>query len=382
MTDTEKIIAELKDKQDNIYTVQISPAIRVSIGEYFGMPAGTNAVKNLISALRKIGFDYVFDTNLGADLTVIEEGLELAKRLKEGKPLPMFTTCCPVWYSFVERLYPSLIPHLSTVKSPQAILGSLIKTFFSATRYIDKQKIKQIVIAPCVVKKEEAKDTDYWVHIDENIPNIDLVLTTKEIVDVFKAFNIDFSDTTNGEFDNPFGEASGGGAIFGTTGGVMESVLRTANFIITGSELEDYELIDVRNTGKYQIGEFKIGERTIKVAAFNDMKEIKPFLDKLIETGKSEFDFIEVMNCPGGCIGGIGQMTTDYQVLEKRREALFNYDKEHKYRAAHLNPNVQEIYKTYFGEWGSEKAKEILHARRQDKSARPNDAMTEEFGIN
>lgn len=379
MTDIEKLTAELKDKQDNIYTVQISPAIRVSIGEYFGMPAGTNAIKNLISALRKVGFDYVFDTNLGADFTVIEEGLELARRLRENRNLPMFTTCCPVWYSFVERLYPKLIPHLSTVKSPQAILGSLIKTYFSTTRYIDKTKIRQVVIAPCVVKKEEAKDTDYWV--SEDMPNIDIVLTTKEVVDLLKAFNIDFGDTTNGEFDEPFGQASGGGAIFGTTGGVMESVLRTANFIVTGKDLDNLELIDVRNTGKYQTGEFKLGDRILKVAAFNDMKEIKPFLDKLSETGESEFDFIEVMNCPGGCIGGVGQMTTDPDVLEKRRDALFAYDKEHKYRAAHLNPIVEKLYRTYFGEWGSEKAEEIMHARRTDKSGQPSDAMTEEFKL-
>ena len=322
----------------------------------------------MIGALREVGFEYVFDTNLGADITIIEEAAELANRLKNKQNLPMFTTCCPTWYRFVEKMYPDLINYLSTVKSPQAMLGSLVKTYFADQINVDYHDIVHVVIAPCMVKKEEAKKKDLWIYEKEDIPNIDYVLTTKETVELFNQFSIDFKSVEPSEFDNPLGESSGAGAIFGTSGGVMEAVIRTAYHFIEDKELEKYELNEIRNTAHKKDGRIKLSKYDLNIASINHLQEAKVIMDKLRSGEKVDYHFIEVMVCPMGCIGGAGQTAKDKEVLLKRREALFNYDKKHKVRAAHLNEHVKRLYDEYIGEVGSEKAKELLHTDYVDRS--------------
>jgi len=356
----------LKEKGDRTLSVQIAPAVRVSIGEYLGFETGTNLVQEMIGALKQMGFDYVFDTNFGADLTVIEEAFELVERLKKHKLLPMFTTCCPSWYMFVERLYPDLIPYLSTAKSPQAILASLVKTYFSQSINVAKGKMFHVVVAPCAMKKEEAKRQELWVLGDE--PNIDLVLTTKEFVELLNELGIDLHNVAKADFDNPLGFSSGAGAIFGTTGGVMEATLRTAYYYYTGKDLENFELLEVRNSGLKKEGKIDFAGIELNVCTVNSLEEAKPILEEIRTNGTSKYQFIEVMNCPLGCIGGVGQWTTDREVLLKRREAIFKYDKEHKYQAAHQNQYIKDLYDRYIGTVGSPKAHELMHTHYSDKS--------------
>ena len=360
------ITAILKNKAGKTVIVQIAPAVRVSIGEYLGFEPGTNVIGQLIGSLKSLGCDYIFDTSLGADLTVIEEAHELVRRLQTNTLLPMFTTCCPSWDMFAERLYPELIPYLSTVKSPQAILSSVIKTYFANKIGVKPEDIVHIVVAPCAMKKEEAKKQELWVN--PGLPNIDYVLTTTECVELFKINNIDFKNVPGKDFDNPLGLASGAGSIFGTTGGVMEAIIRTAYFFLTGKDLEKYELIDIRNTGLKKEGTIEFAGYKLNIATVNSLVEIKPVLEELHTTGKSKYHFVEVMNCPMGCVGGVGQWTTDREVLMKRREALYVYDKEHKFRASHQNESIKALYDEFFGQIGSEKAYEIMHMHYQDRT--------------
>jgi len=373
----EEVINLLKNKNDKILTAQIAPAVRVAIGEYMGYEAGTNVIKSLIGALKSIGFDYVFDTNFGADITVMEEAAELVKRIKNNEKLPMFTTCCPTWYTYVERLYPELIPHLSTVKSPQAILGSIVKTYFAEKMQIPLDKLVHVVFAPCEMKKEEAVKKDLWVNPE--IPNIDYVLTTKEAAEMFKRLAVDLKKVPQSDFDNPLGHSSGAGAIFGTTGGVMEAVVRTAYFLLTGKNLKKYEIAGIRNTEFKREGCLTIAGNKLNILTVNSLAEINPVLNELKQKGKSKYHFIEVMNCPMGCIGGTGQFTTDKEILAKRRQALFEYDKGHFYRAAHQNEYVKQIYKEFLGRLGSKKARALLHTKYVDKSAEDAENFTCEF---
>jgi len=362
----EDITYILKNKGNKKIVAQIAPAVRVSIGEYLGYEPGTNVIGQLIGSLKQLGFDYVFDTSLGADLTVMEEANELVHRLKTNTLLPMFTTCCPSWYMFAERLFPELIPYLSSVKSPQAILASVIKTYFARKIQVQPTDIIHIVIAPCQMKKEEAKRPELWVN--PGVPNIDYVLTTTECVELFKTNFVDFKNVTVADFDNPLGISSGAGAIFGTTGGVMEATIRTAYNLLTGTDLINFELTDIRNTGLKREGSIEFAGYKINIATVNTLAEIKPILEELKTTGKSKYQFIEVMNCPMGCVGGVGQWTKDPEILLKRREALFIYDKQHKYRAAHLNEAVKQIYSEFFGSIGSEKATQIMHTHYEDRT--------------
>lgn len=378
MTKTiEDVINLVKNKGDKILTVQIAPAVRVALGEYLGYEPGTNVIGNLIGALKHLGFDYIFDTNFGADITIMEEAAELIERLKTKKKLPMFTTCCPTWYTFVERLYPSLIPYLSTLKSPQAVLASIVKTYFAEKNKIPLDRLVHIVLAPCEMKKEEARKKEIWVYPDK--PNIDYVLTTKEFAELIQEMKIDFKNIPQGNFDNPLGVSSGAGAIFGTTGGVMEAVVRTAYFLITGQNLKKFEITGIRNAGLKREGNLNIAGYEIDILTVNSLQEIAPILEELKTTGKSKYEFIEVMNCPMGCIGGTGQFTTDKEILAKRRAAIFAYDKEHSVRAAHENEYVKQLYKEYFERLGSKKARTILHTQYVDRSDEDAANFTCEF---
>lgn len=368
MTKAVEDVANLiKNKGDKILTAQIAPAVRVAIGEYLGYEPGTNVIKSLIGALKSIGFDYIFDTNFGADITVMEESAELVKRIKNNEKLPMFTTCCPTWYTYVERLYPELIPYLSTIKSPQAILGSIIKTYFAQKMKIPLNSLVHVVFAPCEMKKEEARKQDLWVN--ENMPNIDYVLTTKEAASMLGELNVDLKKAVQKDFDNPLGHSSGAGAIFGTTGGVMEAVIRTAYFLLTGKDLKKFEIAGIRNTEFKREGRLAIADYKLNILTVNSLAEINPILNELKTTGKSKYHFIEVMNCPMGCIGGTGQWTTDKKILAQRRQAIFEYDKGHACRTAHQNKFVKQIYEEFLGRLGSKKAREILHTKYVNRSA-------------
>lgn len=368
------VIEILKSKGDRKLSIQIAPAVRVSIGEYLGYEAGTNLVGELVTALKQIGFDYVFDTNFGADLTIMEEASELVDRIKNNKPLPMFTTCCPSWYMFVERLYPELIPNLSTVKSPQAILASIVKSKFREDMQIERGKLLHMVLSPCQMKKEEAKRKELWIYEDE--PNIDYVLTTTEMAELFKLWPIDLKTLPKSEFDNPLGLASGAGAIFGTTGGVMEAAIRTAYYLMTGKDLENYELTEVRNTGLKKEGVIDLAGYELHICTVNSLAEMKPILEEIKTTGKHHCQFIEVMNCPMGCIGGTGQWCTDREKLLKRREAIFAYDKEHQVRASYQNEYIKKLYAEYFGAPNSEKAHELMHLHYEDRTKEPGENFT------
>jgi iron only hydrogenase large subunit-like protein len=272
---------------------------------------------------------------------------------------------------FVERLYPELIPYLSTVKSPQAILGSIAKTYFQEKQGIAPGKLVHMALAPCQMKKEEAKRKELWIH--ENEPNIDAVITTTELAEIFKAWPLDLHSLPKSELDNPLGMSSGAGAIFGTTGGVMEATMRTAYFLLTGKDLENYELQDVRNTGLKHAGTFELAGYKLNICTVNSLAEMKAILDEIKATGKSSYQFIEVMNCPMGCIGGTGQWCTDHDKLMKRREALFSYDKEHRFRASYQNEYVNKIYNDYFGNTDSDLAKKIMHVEYQDRTREPGE---------
>ncbi len=367
----DSFIEQLQNKGDKKFSIQIAPAVRVAIGEYLGYPPGQNLVGQLIGALRSIGIDYVFDTNFGADLTVIEEAFELVERIRKHKLLPMFTTCCPSWYMFIEKMYPEIIPYLSTVKSPQAILASVVKTYFRDSIKLNKDKFKHFVLAPCAMKKEEAKKKELWVYEDE--PNIDMVLTTKEMVEVFNKLKVDFKIVDKSDFDNPLGLSSGAGAIFGTTGGVMEAALRTAHYYYTGEDMKDFNLYDVRNTGLVKEGIVDFHDIKLNICTFNSLQEVKPILEEIKKTGKCKYHFIEVMNCPLGCIGGVGQWTDDKNTLLQRRRAIFEYDQEHKFKAAHQNKFVKELYDKFLGNVGGERAHELMHTHYKDKTTENSD---------
>ena len=367
----DEVMDKLKNKEGKVMAVQVAPAVRVSIGEEFGMAPGEIVVGRIVHALRKLGFDYVFDTNFGADLTIIEEASELKERVLNKKTLPLFTTCCPGWYRFVEQMFPEFFPHLSTVKSPQAMLGSLTKTYFAEKINKNPEDIFHVVIAPCVIKKYEATRKRIWVHRDKNIPNIDCVLTTREICNVIVNSDFDIKNLDREEdFDHPLGLASGGGAIFGTVGGVMEAMLRTLYYYINEKDLENFELETVRTTENFSEGKFKVNDDiTVKYAIINGLSEAKKMLDRLKKDGSLPYDVVEVMACPLGCIGGAGQpMPVDDEVLQKRREAILEYQKGHKYHAAYQNPEIKQLYDEYLGEPLKGKARELLHADYKDRS--------------
>jgi len=365
----EDLVKNLKAK-NKVMTVQLAPAVRVAIGEEFGEEPGGILVGQTVNALRRLGFDYVFDTNFGADITITEEASELKEKVLKNRELPLFTTCCPGWYRFVEQMFPEFFPHLSSVKSPQAMLGSLIKTFFAEKIGKKPEDIYHVVIAPCVIKKFEATRKETWVHKHKNIPNIDCVLTTSELSHVIANADFDITQLAEEDFDHPLGLASGGGAIFGTVGGVMEAMLRTLYYYFNEKDLENFELESVRTTENFKEGEFKINDDvTVKYAIINGLQEAKKMLDKLKADGSLPYHVIEVMSCPLGCIGGAGQPTpVDEEILQKRREAILAYQKGHKLQASYQNPEIKKLYEEFLEKPLSQKAYKILHTHYEDHS--------------
>ncbi|MCC6126161.1 MAG: iron hydrogenase small subunit [Pirellulales bacterium] len=353
--------------------VQTAPSIRAAIGEGFGLAPGTPATGRMVTALRRLGFDRVFDTDFGADLTIIEEAHELLTRIKEG-PLPMITSCSPGWVSFMEKFYPSLIPHASTCRSPMSMLSVLVKTYYAEQAGIDPKNIFSVAIMPCVAKKYEAARREHCM--DDGTPFTDAVLTTRELIWMIKCYGIHFAKLPEGEFDAPLGIASGAGDIFGTTGGVMEATLRAASELVTGKPADRLEFTEVRAVEGLRETYVAIGDKNIHVGVANGLTNAKVLLDKVL-AGTEKFDVIEVMACPGGCIGGGGQpyppegmKVLDPELLRLRASALYKIDGGKELRKSYENPAIEELYDKFLVEPGSPKAHELLHTHYAAKLPR------------
>ena len=360
---TKAVWRALQDEE--MYVVaQTAPAVRAAIGEEFGMPIGTLVTGKMVAGLKKLGFDRVFDTDTGADLTIMEEGTELIERIKNGGVLPMITSCSPGWVRFVENSYPELTDHLSTAKSPHQMFGAIIKSYYAEKMGIDPKKIFVVSVMPCVGKKAEADREELKVN---GLRDVDAVLTTREAARMMKEAGIDLSILSDEQFDNPMGEATGAGVIFGTTGGVMEAALRTVSEVLTGKELEKIDFEEVRGeVNGIKEATVKIGDLDLKVAVANGLKNAGKIMD-MIEKGEAPYHFVEIMACPGGCVTGGGQPIHDAKTMATvdihglRKKALYEADKENKVRKSHENPVIKKLYDEYLEKPGSHKAHELLH---------------------
>lgn len=366
----DEVWAKIKDP-DTYVIAQTAPAVRVALGEEFGMEIGTNVTGKMVSSLKRLGFDKVFDTNTGADFTIMEEATEFVKRFKENANLPMMTSCCPAWVKFTETEYPENIPHLSSCKSPHQMFGAIIKSYYAKKNNIDPDKIFVVSVMPCIAKKYERQRKEMKV---DGRCDVDAVITTRELSRMIKQANIEFSKLEDDVFDNPMGEATGAAAIFGTTGGVMEAALRTAYNLITGEELEKDDLVfeDVRGEKGIKKATIKIGDKEVKVAVAHGLGNARKVSEE-IRDGKADYDFLEVMACPGGCIMGGGQpiknskTRAEVDIRAKRAKAMYSIDEKSNIRKSHQNPVLQDIYKEYIGEPGEHKAHELLHTEYQKK---------------
>jgi len=355
--DTEKVWKALIDP-DKYVVVSTAPAIRASLGELFGLPAGTFVRGKTATALRLLGFKKVFDTNFTADLTIVEEANELIERIKNNGVLPMMTSCCPAWIKYLEEYYPEFIPNVSTCKSPQQMIGAVIKTYFAEKAGISKEKIFHVSIMPCTAKKYEC---DREGMNSSGVKDVDVVLTTREIGRMIKEAGIDFVNLGDSDYDLPLGEYTGAATIFGATGGVMEAAIRTAYEMVTGKILESVDFVDVRGLEGIKMAEVNVDGMNVRVAVAHGLGNASKLLNK-VKAGEEKVHFIEVMTCPGGCIGGGGQPipTTD-EIRLKRAQALYKDDSERKIRKSHENPYIKKLYAEYLGEVGGEKAHHLLH---------------------
>lgn len=366
-----------------ITVVQIAPAVRVAIAETMGLNPGDVSVGQLVAGLKKLGFTYVFDTLFGADLTIMEEGTELLNRLAEHlkgdpnkeAPMPMFTSCCPGWVAMVEKSNPELIPYLSTCKSPQMMLGAVIKNYFAQESGVSAEKISCVSVMPCVRKQGEADRP--WFNTTGQGRDVDHVITTAELGKVFVERGIKLQELEPAEFDNPMGVGSGGGVLFGTTGGVMEAALRVVYELVTKEPMNKLNFAEVRGFDgiKEATLNLKPAEDTpfypfagshpegipLRIAVANGLGNAKKLIKSLAEGG-AQYDFIEVMACPGGCIGGGGQpRSADKQILQKRQAAMYTLDERSTLRRSHENPMIQKLYEKWLGEPNGHKAHELLH---------------------
>ena len=349
------IVLDILSDQTKHVVVQTAPAVRVAISEPFSKQAGDISTGQLVTALKRLGFDAVFDTNFTADLTIMEEGTELIKRINSGGKLPLFTSCSPGWIKFIEHFYPEYLDNLSSAKSPQQMFGALAKTYYAKEAGIDPEDIVVVSVMPCTAKKFEAKR-------DEMAGDVDYVLTTRELAAMIKSAGIDFLNLEESEYDELLGVSSGAADIFGTTGGVMEAALRTATELITGQELENIDFDSVRGLEGIKKAEVEIGELKLKAAVAHGLGNARRVME-MIKEGE-EFDFVEFMACPGGCMGGGGQpISCADNVLEKRQQAIYRIDKEKKLRKSHENPYIKKLYDNYLEKPGSEKAHRLLHTK-------------------
>lgn len=360
----DELLAAIADPEKIVVT-QIAPAVRVALGEEIGMKTGELPMEVLVSGLRQVGFDYVLHTNFTADLTIIEEGNELLKRLKEGGTLPMFTSCSPGWINFCETFYPDLLDNLSTCKSPQQMFGALVKTYWAEKMNIDPSKIYSVSIMPCTAKKYEASRPEMC---DSGYRDVDLVLTTREVGRLFRMSGIDFSKLNPSQFDPWMGQYTGAAVIFGATGGVMEAALRTVYEIVTEQELKDVNFRMVRGMEGIKEAEVDLNGTVVKVAVAHGLSNARKLMDQ-VRAGQCEYHFIEIMACPGGCIGGGGQPITKANVKRAERiEAIYVEDEGLSIRKSHENPEIKTIYDEFLHEPLGHKSHELLHTHYHSKN--------------
>lgn len=359
--DTRKVWDAIADPGMHV-VVQTAPAVRVGLGEEFGMPIGTNVEGKMINALRRLGFDKVFDTNFSADLTIMEEGTELLNRIKNGGKLPLITSCSPGWIKFCEHNYHEFLDNLSSCKSPQQMFGAVAKSYYAEKMGIDPKNIFVVSVMPCTAKKYEAEREELSV---DGLRDVDAVITTRELAKMIKQARIDFAALEDGSYDSILGESTGAGVIFGTTGGVMEAALRTVADILSGEDLKEIEYTPVRGMEGIKEASVNINGIDIKVAVAHGTGNAAALLDR-IKAGEAEYHFIEIMACPGGCINGGGQpIILDKEKTEEvkklRAQGLYSIDRSRKFRKSHENEEVKKLYEEYLGEPNSHKAHHLLH---------------------
>ena len=342
--------------------------MRVTLGDAFQVAAGTNLEKRIVTALKQLGADYVCDINWAADVTIMEEGTELLERLNDGGTLPMMTSCCPGWVNFVEKVHPEIIPNLSTTRSPQAIFGSLAKTWFAREHGINPDKLRFISIMPCTAKKDEAAHRQLKT---EGMPDTDLVLTVREFARVLRRHGINLPQIPESEFDSPFmSQNTGAGAIFGVTGGVMEAAVRTVYHVVTGKELGHVVYEPARGREWVKEGTVDLGEKgKVKIAVVHGLAHVEQILEDIRE-GKCDYHFIEVMACPGGCVDGGGTIREKNSYLDKldaRTQSIYKIDAERPIRQSHRNPDVIRLYEEFLEKPLSHRAETLLHTNYKDR---------------
>ena len=345
--------------------VQTAPAVRVSLGEEFGMEPGEIVTGKMVASLRALGFDQVFDTDFTADLTIIEEGHELLQRIKEGGTLPMLTSCSPGWVNFIEQYYPELLPHLSTCKSPQQMFGALAKGYYAGKIGKKPEDIYSVSIMPCTAKKFEAERDE--MKVDGENADVDVVLTTRELGKMLRQAGVDFNKLEEEDYDAPFGLSTGAGVIFGATGGVMEAALRTVYEVVTGETLEALDFTMIRGLEGIKEAEVDLAGTKVKVAVAHSLSNARKVMG-LIKAGKAEYAFIEIMCCPGGCIGGGGQPLGGTDELRlKRIDAIYKVDKDLPLRKSHENPAVKQLYDEFLKKPLGEKSHHLLHTHYKNR---------------
>ncbi len=339
--------------------VQTAPAVRVAIGEEFDLPSGSISTGKMVSALRKLGFDKVFDTDFAADLTIMEETTELIERVKSGKNLPILTSCCPGWVKFVEHQFPNLLYMPSTAKSPQQMFGAIAKSYYAEKIGVKPEDLIVVSVMPCLAKKYEASREEFS---NNGVPDVDIVISTRELADMIREAGIQFELLEDEAYDSPLGESSGAGVIFGASGGVLEAALRTAADWISGKDIQQIDFTAVRGIKGIKEATVDVGGIELKVAICSGLGNARKLLAR-IQSGEATYQAIEIMACPGGCLNGGGQPyhRGDGKVLVKRLEAIYRDDKEKPIRKSHQNPSIQKLYAEYLGEPGSHKAHQLLH---------------------
>jgi NADH-quinone oxidoreductase subunit G len=365
--DTSKVWAALQNPETHA-VVQIAPAVRVALAEEFGLPPGTVFTRKIYAALRRLGFKTVFDTNFSADLTIMEEGSELVKRLTSGGEIPLITSCCPAWVDYMEKYYSDMIPNFSTAKSPQQMMGAMIKAYWAGKAGIDPAKVYSVSVMPCTAKKWETRRNDDMKSAGHGY-DVDIVITTRELARMIKQAGIEILKLDDEEADNPLGPYTGAGTIFGVTGGVMEAAVRSAYYLVTKKELEDVNFTPVRGLEGIKEAEvdFQNGLK-IRIAVAHQMGNIAAVLDKIRaarDAGReTPYHFVEVMACRGGCVSGGGQPYggTD-EVRKSRAKGIYEDDQKSGFRCSHQNPFIKQVYDEFLGEPNGHKAHELLHTK-------------------
>ena len=369
--DTRKVMMAINDPKKTV-VVQTAPAVRVAIGEEFGMEPGTIVTGQLASVLRQLGFDYVFDTDFAADLTIMEEGTELLNRIDrytkgdKSVRLPILTSCCPGWVNFFEHNFPDMLDVPSTAKSPQQMFGAIAKSYWAEKMGINREDLVVVSIMPCLAKKYECKREEFYVNGN---PDVDYVLSTRELARLIKQFNLDLKEVEAQEFDDPLGESTGAAVIFGATGGVIEAATRTAYEVFTGKKLEKIDFTELRGLEGIRDAWVDFNGTPIHIGIAHGLKNARTLLEKVRE-GKEQFHAIEVMACPGGCIGGAGQPYHhgNSKIIKKRFDAIYEEDRNKPIRKSHENPSIIKLYQEYLGEPCGHKSHELLHTHYFDKS--------------